>query len=219
MRKMMDIPEIDRPMNKAITRGPSVLTDTELIENILVTGNQERDIREISRDVMRSMGENHIPTFEELSKINGVGSVKAIQILSCFEMGRRYFAPKDNIRVTRPEDILPLVEQYRREKQEYFITITLNGAGEVLGNRVITKGLLNHSLVHPREVYADAITDRAASIICVHNHPSGSLEPSSQDIAITVQLKEAGAIIGITLIDHIIVTKTGHVSMKERGLV
>jgi DNA repair protein RadC len=80
-------------------------------------------------------------------------------------------------------------------------------------------GLLNHSLVHPREVFADAITDRAASIICIHNHPSGSLEPSSQDIAITNQLKEAGSLIGIQLIDHIIVSKNGHVSMREQGLL
>jgi DNA repair protein RadC len=89
----------------------------------------------------------------------------------------------------------------------------------VLGNRTITVGLLNHSLVHPREVFADAITDRAASVICVHNHPSGSLEPSSQDIAITQQLKEAGALVGIPLIDHIIVSRAGHLSMRERGLV
>jgi DNA repair protein RadC len=95
----------------------------------------------------------------------------------------------------------------------------LNGAGEILNNRIITVGLLNHSLVHPREVFADAITDRAASIICVHNHPSGSLEPSSQDIAITTQLKEAGMLLGIQLIDHIIVTKTSNLSMKERGLI
>jgi DNA repair protein RadC len=121
--------------------------------------------------------------------------------------------------VTRPEDILPLVPTLATKAQEHFICITLNGAGEVLGNRIITVGLLNHSLVHPREVFADAITDRAASVICVHNHPSGSLEPSSQDIAITRQLKEAGALVGIPLIDHIIVSRTGHLSLRERGLL
>jgi DNA repair protein RadC len=89
----------------------------------------------------------------------------------------------------------------------------------VLDSRIITVGLLNHSLVHPREVFADAITDRAASIICVHNHPSGSLEPSPQDIAITTQLREAGLLLGIQLIDHIIVTKNGHLSLRERGLL
>jgi DNA repair protein RadC len=103
-------------------------------------------------------------------------------------------------------------------KQEHFICITLNGAGEVIGNRTITVGLLNHSLVHPREVFADAITDRAASVICVHNHPSGSLEASTQDIMITRQLASAGEILGIRLLDHVIVTKQGHLSLKEKGI-
>ncbi len=94
--------------------------------------------------------------------------------------------------VTRPEDIIPHVAYLKDKRQEHFICITLNGAGEILGTRTITLGLLNHSLVHPREVFADAITDRAASIICVHNHPSGSLEPSSQDIAITNQSRMQG---------------------------
>ena len=121
------------------------------------------------------------------------------------------------IKISRPEDALPLLQGIPGKKQEHFICITLNGAGEVLGNRIITVGLLNHSLVHPREVFADAITDRAASIICVHNHPSGTLEPSPQDLEVTRQLTEAGAILGIRLMDHLIVTKNGHLSMKERG--
>jgi DNA repair protein RadC len=123
--------------------------------------------------------------------------------------------------VTSPKDVLLLtiIADIRDKRQEYFICITLNGAGEVLDSRTITVGLLNHSLVHPREVFADAITDRAASVICVHNHPSGSLDPSPQDIAVTTQLREAGLLLGIQLIDHIIVTKSGYLSMKERGLL
>jgi DNA repair protein RadC len=97
--------------------------------------------------------------------------------------------------------------------------MSLNGAGELLGKRVVTVGLVNHSLVHPREVFSDAITDRAASIICAHNHPSGSLEPSSQDIQITRQLKDAGTTLGIQLLDHIIVTKDGFISLKEKGML
>jgi DNA repair protein RadC len=152
----------------------------------------------------------------------GIGPSKAAQIMACFELGRRYCAPAGgSIKVTKPQDILPLplIAEMRDKRQEHFICITLNGAGEVLDSRTITVGLLNHSLVHPREVFADAITDRAASVICVHNHPSGSLEPSPQDIAITTQLMEAGLLLGIQLIDHIIVTKAGYLSMKERGLL
>ena len=127
----------------------------------------------------------------------------------------------DHPKITRPEDVvLYFGDFFKRKRQEYFCTLNLNGSGEVISARIVTIGLLNHSLVHPREVFRDAIIDSAASIVCVHNHPSGGLEPSSQDIAITMQLKEAGGIIGISIIDHIIlVPDGGHVSMRERGLV
>ena len=220
MKKMKDVPQKDRPREKIASKGASALSDTELIEAIIGRGTKNRDVREISKDISRLVNEHgNAIGYDDLQAIDGIGPTKASQIMSCFELGRRYFGPKDNGKVTRPEDILPLVAHLREKRQEHFVCIALNGAGEVLGNRVITVGLLNHSLVHPREVFADAITDRAASVICVHNHPSGSLEPSSQDIAITTQLKEAGSILGIQLIDHIIVTRTGHVSMRERGLV
>jgi DNA repair protein RadC len=220
MKKMKDVPQKDRPREKIACKGASALSDTELIEAIIGRGTKRRDVREISKEINRLILERgNAIRYDDLQAIEGIGPTKASQIMSCFELGRRYFGPKDNGKVTRPEDILPLVAHLREKRQEHFVCIALNGAGEVLGNRVITVGLLNHSLVHPREVFADAITDRAASVICVHNHPSGSLEPSSQDIAITTQLKEAGSILGIQLIDHIIVTRTGHVSMRERGLV
>ena len=119
--------------------------------------------------------------------------------------------------VTKPGDILPILEPIRDHIQEHFVCITLSGSGNVINSRVITIGLLNHSLVHPREVFRDAITDSAHSIIVAHNHPSGSLEPSHQDIAITNQLKDAGTLLGITLLDHIIVSKNGYLSMKDRG--
>jgi DNA repair protein RadC len=221
MKKMKDLPLQDRPREKIARKGATALKDEELIEAIIGRGTKNRDVRTISRDICGLMAEgNAMLRYEELASLEGVGPTKASQILACFELGRRYYAtPESLAKVTRPEDILPLIPGLGAKRQEHLICITLNGAGEVLGNRVITVGLLNHSLVHPREVFADAITDRAASIICVHNHPSGSLEPSSQDIAITSQLKEAGALVGIPLIDHIIVTRTGYLSMRERGLV
>ncbi len=220
MKKMRDVPVQDRPREKIAKKGAAALTDAELVEAIIGRGPRQRDVREIARDVcgvVKSRGEIR---YEDIRAIGGIGPTRASQILACFEMGRRYFAPQPvSAKVTKPDDILPLVAHLREKRQEHFCCITLNGAGEVLGNRIVTVGLLNHSLVHPREVFADAITDRAASVICVHNHPSGSLEPSPQDIAITTQLKEAGALVGIQLIDHVIVTKTGYVSLRERGLV
>jgi len=221
MRKMRDVPLIDRPREVIARKGASALSDTELIEAIIGRGTKSRDVRVLSKEICALL-EDQKPAirYDDLKAIDGVGPTKASQIMACFELGRRYFTPAGpEVKVTKPEDVIPLVAHLRDKRQEHFVCITLNGAGEVLGNRVITVGLLNHSLVHPREVFADAIVDRAASIICVHNHPSGSLEPSPQDIAITTQLKEAGQLVGIQLIDHIIVTRNGHVSLRERGLI
>lgn len=221
MKKMKDIPLRDRPREKIATRGPTVLSDFELIEAIIGRGTRNIDVREISKEIVKLLGHHNFNLrYEDILEIEGIGPTKASQIVACFELGRRHFKPAGTIvKVTTPEDVLPLVAYLKEKRQEYFICLTLNGAGEVISNRIITVGLLNHSLVHPREVFAEAIADRAASILCVHNHPSGSLEPSSQDIAITAQLRDAGAIIGIQLIDHIIVSKNGHLSMRERGLL
>jgi len=203
-------------IEKLQKKGAPSLSDIELIKCII--GKLPDNKKAVYKDVC-NMIKNGNAGYQELKKIPGIGTANICRVLSTLEYGRRLFRVSESTRCTRPEDILPLVNEYRTKLQEYFICLTLNGAGEVICNRVITMGLLNHSLVHPREVFADAITDRAASIICVHNHPSGSLEPSSQDIAITRQLQESGNILGITMLDHIIITKISHCSMKERGLM
>jgi DNA repair protein RadC len=221
MKKMKDVPMLDRPREKIARKGVSALSDTELIEAIIGRGTKSKDVRTLAKEI-GSLIQKHRQKirYEDLQEIDGIGPAKASQITACFELSRRYFPTADlDSHVARPEDILPHVAYLKDKRQEHFICITLNGAGEILGTRTITLGLLNHSLVHPREVFADAITDRAASIICVHNHPSGTLEPSSQDIAITNQLRDAGVLIGIQLIDHIIISKKGHLSLRERGLL
>jgi DNA repair protein RadC len=220
MRRMRDLPNHDRPREKLASRGAEALTDVELVALLLGRGVKGRDVSEIAGEVARYLkdtGGN--PSYKELLAIDGVGTAKACEIMACFELGRRYLAD-DGVagsRITCPDDVLPLVSEWRDKKQEYFLCITLNGAGEVIERRVVTVGILNQSLVHPREVFAEAITDRAASVILVHNHPSGTLEPSSQDISITGQLVEAGSILGIRVLDHIIVTKKSYVSLRECG--
>jgi len=204
-------------------------TDRELISAILSVNETEAGsttktnpiIKPVIRDVLPILTtKGDKATFEDLTSIEGIGKESAFKILACYEISRRYNTKIDlTDKITKPEDAQKFLEKYRNEKQEYFVVLTLNGAGEVLAVREITKGLLNHSLVHPREVFAPAITDRAASIICAHNHPSGSLEPSSQDIAITSQLRESGVLLGIPLIDHLIISKNGLLSMRERGLL
>jgi DNA repair protein RadC len=220
MKKMKDVPEHDRPREKIAKKGVVALTDTELIEAILGRGTINRDVRTIARDIAAMMRDHTREIrYDDVLAIGGIGPTKAAQIMACLELGRRRYEPADVVKIQKPEDVLPLVGMYRDKPQEHFICISLSGAGEVISTRVVTIGILNHSLVHPREVFAGAITDRAASVICVHNHPSGSLEASAQDIAITRQLQEAGTLLGIQLLDHIIITKTGFSSMKEKGLV
>jgi DNA repair protein RadC len=220
MKKMKEVPLRDRPREKIASKGASVLSENELIEAIIGRGTKTKDVREISKEIVKIIHQhkNNL-RYEDIQEIDGIGPTKASQIMACFELGRRYFNTGTGCKVTTPEDILPHIAYLKDKRQEHFVCITLNGAGEVISNRVITVGLLNHSLVHPREVFTEAITERAASIICVHNHPSGSLEPSSQDIAITAQLRDAGTLIGIQLIDHIIISKNGYLSMREKGLL
>jgi len=220
MRRMRDTPNRDRPRERLAARGPQALTDAELIALLLGRGTKKRDVREVANDVERYLKRTKgCPSYDNLLEIDGIGSAKACEIMACFELGRRYLGD-DGVsghRITRPEDVLPLVAEWRDKKQEYFLCITLNGAGEVIERRTVTVGILNQSLVHPREVFSEAITDRAASVILVHNHPSGTLEPSTQDIGITRQLMEAGSILGIRVLDHIIVTKKSHASLRELG--
>lgn len=121
--------------------------------------------------------------------------------------------------ICSPEDARPLVGWLKDEDQEHFLVLSLNAAGGVIASRIITIGLLNYSLVHPREVFAPAISDHAASIICVHNHPSGTQEPSREDLTITRQLSQAGEILGINLLDHLIIAGESLISLKERGLM
>jgi DNA repair protein RadC len=220
-KKMMEIKPYDRPREKIETRGVSSLKDHELIAAILGKGTKDHDIFSISRKIADMIKGEGLPSWDRLLAIDGVGPSKASILMASFELARRYGVQtiSDSIRITSPEDMIKIQEvaDLRRKNQEYFLCTTLNGASEVVATRIITIGLINHSLVHPREVFADAITDRAAAIICVHNHPSGNPEPSTEDLKVTKQLCEAGEILGISLLDHLIITKTGITSLKSLG--
>jgi DNA repair protein RadC len=211
---------VDRPREKLMKKGAQALSDRELVAAVIGSGMAGRDVNRVAADINRRLQQKG-PSFscDDLTTIPGVGPKKACQMVAAFELARRHHVKADTDRITCPDDVMPLVHHLIPKKQEHFICITLNGAGELIEQRTITVGLLNHSPVHPREVFADAITDRAASVILVHNHPSGNPEPSSQDLAITRQLKEAGEILGIRVQDHLIVSARGRTSLRERGLL
>lgn len=153
---------------------------------------------------------------EDLTQFAGVGDAKATLILAAIEFARRRIKP-EGAKIVPPADLLPHIRHYADRKQEYFLCASINGANEVLNIRVVSIGLIDRSPVHPREVFADALSDRASAVIVAHNHPSGGLEPSQSDINITAQLKAAGEIVGIELLDHIIFNRTGYFSFLEAG--
>ncbi|HQJ87759.1 MAG TPA: DNA repair protein RadC [Methanoregulaceae archaeon] len=219
-RRITEIPERDRPRERLIRKGVEALSTRDLIAVILGRGTHGRDVLAVASEV-RDVFERkrHAVTVEDLLAVPGIGKAKACELLAGFELSRRFEDRNQGLRITRPEDVLslPSVDAIRHRQQEHFLGITLNGAGEVIRARTLTVGLLNASQVHPREAFADAITDRAAAIIFVHNHPSGSLDPSSQDLAITRQLVEAGDLLGIQVLDHLVVTRRGHRSLRESG--
>jgi DNA repair protein RadC len=219
---MAEIPERDRPRERLIRRGPKALITRDLIAVIIGRGTRGRGVLTVAAEVeqvFKERGED--VAIEDLTAVPGVGEAKACQLLAAFELARRFGDRNEGLRITSPEEVLDLpdVELIRHRQQEHFLAITLNGAGEVIHARTLTVGLLNASQIHPREAFADAITDRAAAVVFVHNHPSGSLEPSSPDLAITRQLAEAGELLGIQVLDHLIVSRKGHRSLKQAGVL
>jgi len=219
MRTIKDMPEHSRPREKLREKGASALTDEELVAAILGMGTAGIDVRTIARQVAGLIREHKTGlTLEHLLAVPGVGLAKAGQILSAFELARRHLL-KDTIKITVAQDILPLVADIAGKQQEYFVCISLNGANEVIEKRVVTIGLLDKTSVHPREVFADVIADRAAAVIFAHNHPSGELQPSEADLRMHEQLTEAGKILGIRVIDHMIIARKGYYSFQEAGII
>lgn len=212
-----DIPEADRPREKLLRNGAKSLSDQELLAVLLGKGTPGMDVMALAAKLMRLIDKKGLEVkSEDLSQFTGVGDAKASLILAAIEFARRRIKP-EGAKIQTPADLVPHVRHYADRKQEHFLCATINGANEILNIRVVSIGLIDRSPVHPREVFADALSDRASAVIVAHNHPSGGLEPSPSDIDITAQLKAAGVIIGIELLDHIIFNRTGYFSFLEGG--
>ena len=219
MKTIKDMPKHSRPREKLREKGASVLTDEELVSAILGMGTAGVDVRTISKQVAALLRKHKESlTLDHLLAVPGMGLAKASQILSAFELARRHLL-KETVKITVAKDVLPLLADIRTKQQEYFLCLSLNGANEVIEKRVVTIGLLDKSPVHPREVFADVIADRAAGVIFAHNHPSGDEQPSESDRHIHNQLTEAGRILGLRVLDHVIVTRKGYFSFQEAGLI
>lgn len=197
-----------RPREKLQTKGASALSDYELLMAMIGSGNKQVGVTKIARDVKKLLREKSSElTYDDLLDIKGIGKAKATNLMASYELWRRRFEVSERPIVDNPQVVVDQVKDIRSKQQEYFVCLTLDGANRLIAKRVISIGTLTSSLVHPREVFVDAIADRAASIIVVHNHPSGNLEASGADQAVTDRLREVGDLIGIQLVDHLLVTK------------
>lgn len=214
MTKMSDRRKDLRPREKLQAKGAASLSDYELLMAIIGSGNAQADVTKIARDVQKLLKEKGSAlTYDDLLDIKSLGPAKATQIMAGFELWRRQFEVSERPIIDSPEKAVEQLTDIRTKQQEYFVCLTLDGANRLIAKRIISIGTLTSSLVHPREVFSDAITDRAASIIVAHNHPSGNLQPSGADRAVTERLREAGELLGIALLDHLIITKDSFVKV------
>ncbi len=216
-KHIKDIPEEDRPREKLLRKGAGALSDQELLAVLLGKGTPGMDVLELASKLAKEIDKKGLNVrAEDLLGFEGMGEAKATLILAALEFARRRIKP-EGVKIETPADLLPHVRHYADRKQEHFLCATINGANEILNIRVVSIGLIDRTPVPPREVFADALSDRASAIIVAHNHSSGTLEPSPFDVEATNQLKAAGTVMGITLLDHIIFNRSAYFSFMETG--
>lgn len=218
-----DFPSSERPRERFLSVGSHSLSNQELIALLLRTGTKNESVLQLAErlisyfDGLRLLKDASI---EEIMSIKGIGEAKAIQLLAAIEIGRRMtnLCYADRYVIRSPEDCANFcMNDMRFLSQEHFVCLYLNTKNQVLHKQTIFIGSLNASIVHPREVFKEAFRRSAASIICIHNHPSGDPTPSQEDIEVTKRLIECGKIIGIDVLDHLIIGEKKYVSLKEKG--
>lgn len=224
--KIKDLPVDERPIEKLIKYGSKSLSNEELISIILKTGVVGESAKILATRIISQFNditELRELNYQQLKKIKGIGPTKASTLLASIELGRRIQKTTKNIVDTKIKSTMDVFEYYKDilkdAKQEYFYCLYLDNKKIVLQSKLLFIGTLNYSVVHPREIFKEAYLLSASSIICVHNHPSGSLEPSNEDKALTSRLVDIGKTFGIHVIDHIIVTDTSYFSFYENGSI
>ena len=217
---LSEIERQDRPREKMELKGAGSLSDLELIMLLVSSGTAERPVNEVSSELLALLDKSEEPDYKSICAIKGLGRAKSSQILAALELGRRRMK-KYGIgpSISSPGEIFREVRHYATRDQEQFIVLVLNGAHEVLNVFVATVGLVNKTLVHPREIFSDAIQRRGTAIAIAHNHPSGKLDPSEDDVNVTKRILISGDILGIKVLDHIIFSSSSYYSFLEHGLM
>lgn len=221
MAKFKDLHRIERPREKLEKYGPEKLSNPELLAILLRTGVKGVNVMELSKKIFRKFPGNSLAGtgFSELEKTFGLGKAKACEIAACFELGKRLLKNKKAALLISPKDVWENLKDVRDNKREHFVVFYLDARNQEIRREIISVGTLNANLVHPREVFEPAIRSSAAQIIVAHNHPSGDIKPSDEDIEVTGRLREAGRILGIEIIDHVIVSRNSFLSLKCEGLL
>jgi DNA repair protein RadC len=209
--KIKDLPNSSRPRERFVEKGISALSDAELFAILLRTGSRGENVVDMSNRLIAEYGLDNLfeCSLKELQEIKGIGPSKAMQVLTVRELGKRYNQSKTPIKkITCAKDVFDIFhERLKDEKQENFYVLLLDTKNQIIKEELITKGVLDASIVHPREVFKPAIKNSASRIILIHNHPSGDPSPSDEDLDITKQIEKAGEELGIGVLDHVIVGK------------
>ena len=222
---MNDVPKAERPRERMLHEGAEACTNQDLIAILLGSGTKKESVLDLSNRVIQHFDGIRLleeATVHELTAISGIGEAKAVQLRAAIELGKRIRAyPKETKYIIRsPKDASDFVmEDMRTLTQEHFVCLFLSTKNQVIHRQTIFIGSLNMSVVHPREIFKAAIRYSAASMICIHNHPSGDTTPSQEDIDVTKRLVKAGATMGIDVLDHLIVGDRTFCSLKEKGYV
>lgn len=225
---MKDLPEAQRPYEKCLRNGPGVLNDSELLAVILRSGTKGKNSLALANQILKFMEESSFPgltgllhiSAEDLMNIHGIGKVKAVQLKCIGELSKRIArtAARTQLTFCNPTSIAAYyMEQLRHEEQELMLVMMLDTRNHFLGEQILTKGTVNATLITPREVFLEALRRHAACLILIHNHPSGDPSPSSNDCDVTRRIFQAGEILGIHLIDHIIIGDHRYYSFCEEN--
>jgi DNA repair protein RadC len=221
--RLLDLePAIARPREKMLKYGPRALTNTELLAVVLGNGVEGENVLQVAEDLMRRHGADSLPglTLEGWRTARGIGTVKACQMTAAFELARRILVrPEAEFRVSSPREAYELVRDLKRARKEHLVALYLDAQNHLIQRETISIGALNTTRTHPREILQPAILHSALAFVLVHNHPSGSLEPSRDDIDFTRSIARAAELIGVGLTDHLIVSPRGYLSLKERGVL
>lgn len=220
--KIKEMPKDSKPRERFIKYGPEALSDAELFAIILRTGTKQENVLEVANKLISEKGIDKLfnCSIKELREIKGIGNTKAIELLTIAELAKRYNNYKREIKkITCAQDVFDLFhDRLRDEKQENFIVLCLNGRHQIIKEEVVSKGILDASIIHPREIFKIAVKESAYAVVFVHNHPSGDINPSQEDLKIAKILNKSGEILGIPVLDQIIIGKEGYWSIRENKI-